>query len=165
MKDTKFKIISVLTLVLAILMCGTVSAQNSDLKSVLKAFKVEKKDNKEYLTNADKVSPGDIIEYQLVYTNKTGNVIHSLKPVLPIPFGTELIENTAFPKIEDASISDEKSFKAYPFMKEVTLPNGSKTKMKTNAKEYRYIRWTTDELKNDANAEYRVRVKVVEVKQ
>lgn len=153
-----------LTIVLLLLQIELVSAQSNDLKSELRAFKIEIKDGKELLTNADKVAPGDIIEYQLSYINKTGDTIRSLKPVLPIPFGTELIENTAFPVVTDASVSDENSFKSYPIMKEVTLPNGSKTKLKTPASAYRYIRWNTATLENDAKSDYKVRVKVVEVK-
>lgn len=156
--------LSLLSFILVLFLSIQVNAQNSDLKSELRAFKVEVKDGKELLTNADKVAPGDIIEYQLRYTNKTGDVIKSLKPVLPIPFGTELLENTALPIVTDASITDENSFKAYPIMKEVTLPNGSKTKIKTPASAYRYVRWNTATLENDATSEYKVRVKVVEVK-
>ena len=154
-----------IALIVILISFNSARSQNSNLVSELKAFKAEMVNGKEKLTEADKVSPGDIIEYQLTYQNKTGDEIKNLKPVLPIPFGTELVENTTSPKIDDASISNETSFKGYPIMKEVTLPNGSKTKIKAAAKEYRYIRWTVDSMKNNENKLFKVRVKVIEVKQ
>jgi uncharacterized repeat protein (TIGR01451 family) len=144
---------------------NSAQSQNSNLTSDLKAFKAEMVNGKEKLTEADKVSPGDIIEYQLTYQNKTGDEIKNLKPVLPIPYGTELVEDTALPIVNDASISNETSFKGYPIMKEVTMPNGSKTKIKAAAKEYRYIRWTVNSMKNNESKLFKVRVKVIEVKQ
>jgi uncharacterized repeat protein (TIGR01451 family) len=153
------------TAIVILLVINSVQAQKKDLVSELKAFKAEMVNGKEKLTEADKVSPGDIIEYQLTYKNETGNEIKNLKPVLPIPFGTELVENTALPIIVDASVTNETSFKGYPIMKDVTLPNGSKTKIKAAAKEYRYIRWTVDSMKNNETKLFKVRVKVVEVKQ
>ena len=59
---------------------NSAQSQNSNLTSDLKAFKAEMVNGKEKLTEADKVSPGDIIEYQLTYQNKTGDEIKNLKP-------------------------------------------------------------------------------------
>lgn len=137
------------------------AAQNNELVSDLKAFKVLLVDGEEELIEATSVKPGDIIEYQLTYTNQTGGGITNLRPVLPIPQGMMFIEETANPSIHAVSISEDQLFRKPPLFKEVTLPNGSKSQIKISAKEYRYLQWLQEEMDSNEQVMFTARLKVI----
>lgn len=136
-------------------------AQRNELVSDLKAFKVVLVDKKEQLVPAESVMPGDVIEYQLTYNNQTGGGITNLRPILPIPDGMIFIEQTAKPGIHAVSISNDQVFQVPPIVREITLPNGSKGKIKADAKEYRYIQWLQESMAKGDTKVFKARMRII----
>lgn len=94
---------------------------------------------------ADNASPGDVIEYQAVYTNHGKSPVRNLVPTMPIPAGMEYIPGSAKPAQMMASL-DGKKFEAVPLMRMVTLPNGKQELREVPYEEYRFVRWTTGDM-------------------
>jgi uncharacterized repeat protein (TIGR01451 family) len=89
---------------------------------------------------ADKASPGDVIEYQAVYTNQGKSLVKNLVPTMPIPTGMELIPGSAKPVQVMASL-DGMKFETMPLKRMVTLPNGRQELREVPYEEYRFVRW------------------------
>lgn len=94
---------------------------------------------------ADKASPGDVIEYQAVYTNQGKTPVKNLVPTMPIPSGMEYIPSSAKPAQVMASL-DGKKFEAVPLKRMVTLPNGKQELREVPYEEYRAIRWNAGDM-------------------
>ncbi|HAW79071.1 MAG TPA: hypothetical protein DCX27_04715, partial [Balneola sp.] len=74
------------------------NAQNDELSSVLKAFKITLgADGNEVATEVTEIKPGDIIEYRLTYQNETDGSLTQITPVLPIPLEMFYLDNSASP--------------------------------------------------------------------
>lgn len=136
-------------------------AQSTELVSDLKAFKVITENKKEKLVPAESVLPGDIIEYQLTYSNKTNGVISNLRPILPVPEGMVFIDETANPSMHAVSISNDQVFQVPPIVREITLPNGSKGKIKVDAKEYRFIQWLQESMAKGDTKIFKARMRII----
>lgn len=136
-------------------------AQRNELVSDLKAYKVVKVDNKEQLVETNSVMPGDIIEYQLTYVNETGGSISNLRPVLPVPDGMIFIENTASPIVHAVSLTQDQVFQQPPVLKEITLPNGSKGKIKADVKEYRFLQWLQSSMVSGETKVFKARMRII----
>src|SRR6186997_3442361 len=104
-----------LAFAMAALLCLSTSlfAQAPDVSVKLAAHQVVVNDNKESLVAADKVKPGDVIEYQAVYTNNGKAAAQNVAATVPIPNGLALVAESARPAAEQASL-DGKAFSAYP---------------------------------------------------
>lgn len=90
------------------------------------------------LQAADKASPGDVIEYQAVFTNQSAGSVKSLTPTIPIPSGMEYVPGSAKPAQVTASL-DGKKFEAVPLKRIVKLPNGKQEERQVPYDEYRSV--------------------------
>lgn len=136
-------------------------AQRNEVVSDLKAFKVIIENKKEKLVPAESVLPGDIIEYQLTYSNQTNGAISNLRPILPIPEGMVFIDQSAKPSMHAVSITDDQVFQVPPIVREITLPNGSKGKIKVDAKEYRFIQWLQESMAKGDTKVFKARMRII----
>lgn len=135
-------------------------AAEGELVSLLTAHKVvAKQDQTEAFVEAKQVQFGDVIEYRLRLTNKTGGAVAKLRPVLPIPDNMEYLPGTAVPKRVEASV-DGKDFKPAPLSRKVTRPDGTVKVEKIPYSEYRHLRWNVGDLGADATIVVKARVKV-----
>ena len=146
---------------LALLAIGLqAKAADGELVSLLTAHKVvAKQDRTEAFVEAKQAQFGDVIEYRLTLTNRTGGAVTKLRPVLPIPQTMEYLPGTAVPKNVEASL-DGKDFKPAPLSRKVTKPDGTVKVVKVPYSEYRHLRWDVGDLAADATIVVKARVKV-----
>ena len=97
-------------------------------------------DGKESIAPADKVKPGDLIEYQVKYTNKGATQVSNLNITLPIPKGLELQGQTDLPRGAQASL-DGLKFEQAPLKRSVKRADGSETVELIPLAQYRALRW------------------------
>lgn len=144
------------------LMIPIAQAQPGDpVESSLVAFKViTNAENKEVLEPADQVSPGDIIEYHLVYTNTLDKGITNLKPELPVPAGMTYIDKTASPILIGASLQENEVVSKLPIYKKTTLPNGNVVNAEVSAENFKRLQWLVTELGAGQSTTIKVRMRV-----
>lgn len=116
-------------------------------------------DGKEVLSVADKVAPGDLLEYKTLYKNNGKSTIKSLMATLPIPAGMTYVAGTAKPSGAQASL-DGKSFAAIPLKRMVKKPDGKMEEQLVPLLEYRALRWSLGELSANAKVTISARIKV-----
>ena len=111
----------------------------------LTAYKVVAQGEKEALQSAEKMKPGEIIEYQAQYLNNGGKAIRNLAATVPIPESLEFLPGTASPTGATAS-TDGKTFAPPPLKRISKMANGGTTVEFVLAGEYRFLRWNVGEL-------------------
>lgn len=154
--------------ILAIFMLGfaaQIYAQQSEgVTSVLNAFIVTTNDEgEESLVETTEVTPGDLIEYRVTYTNNLENGITELRPILPIPVGMEFVIESATPNPEGASLSNTgNSFQTVPLTRQVRQPDGTTVEEMVPGREYRRLRWLVPSLDAGEQVILVARVKVIE---
>ena len=132
----------------------------AEVKADLKAFKVLKDDKgKESLAPADQAKPGDIIEYQAVYTNQGASAVKDLKAMVPIPAGTEYMPRTANPARVEAS-ADGQSYGLVPLKRSVRRPDGKTEVQDVPYGEYLSLRWGFPELASGQSVAVKARARI-----
>ena len=111
---------------------------------------------------ADKAGPGDVIEYQAVYTNQGKTPVKNMVPTMPIPSGMEYVPGSAKPASAMASL-DGKKFEAVPLKRMVTLQNGKQELRDVPYEEYRAIRWNAGDMAAGGSTMVSARAKLSEV--
>lgn len=159
MKTLKFFLI---LLYLSLVSQSAFAQQDEDVSSELTAFKITLNESgDEVATEVSEVSPGDLIEYRLTYTNNTGESITNLVPTLPIPADTYYMASTASPEIERASyLFSGNNFQVPPLTREETLSSGLKTTRQVLPEEYSRLQWTIDTIEGGESATLIARVRV-----
>jgi uncharacterized repeat protein (TIGR01451 family) len=105
----------------------------------LSQFKVAVLDGKETLQPGDKANPGDLIEYQIKYSNQGDSNVNNLMVTLPIPKGLQYI-GAMVPKANFASLDGVK-FEAIPLKRTVRTADGKEVVQEVPLSEYRALRW------------------------
>jgi uncharacterized repeat protein (TIGR01451 family) len=116
-------------------------------------------DGKESLAPADKVKPGDVVEYQARYTNEGATAVTNLIVTLPIPKGLELLAKTDLPPGAMASV-DSVIFEPAPLKRMVRRADGSQVAELIPLNEYRALRWQVALLAAGKSAVFVARAKV-----
>jgi uncharacterized repeat protein (TIGR01451 family) len=133
---------------------------NKEIESVLTSKKVTiGADKKELLVEAKNAKPGEIIEYQATYTNKSKAGISKLTPNLPVPEGTEYLAGTARPASIKATLGDGK-FEAIPLKRKVKLPSGKEVEQEVPASRYKALQWSLGDLGPGKSITVSARVRV-----
>ena len=139
------------------------TATNPALEAKLVGFKVtQNADHKEVLTLADKVAPGDLLKYQVVYQNNGKSVMSKIKATLPLPIGTTYVAGSAMPANATASL-DGKDFAVMPLKRMVKKPGGKLEEQLVPLTEYRALRWDLGELAEKNKVEVSARARVNQV--
>ena len=131
-----------LTLMLAAALLGVSNAAIADIESELVTYRIVTEDSEEIREETNAVSPNDVIEYELRYTNVSERPRTGLRIVGPIPTETTYIANSASASIMtslEVSIDGGTSFAAEPLI--VTDSSGTQTEI--SADEYTQIRWNS----------------------
>jgi len=153
---------------LTILILGfaaNVFAQQSEgVTSLLEVFRITVDANGEEISvPTTEVTPGDLIEYRLTYTNNLENGISQLQPILPIPIGMEYQLESATPSPEGASLSNTGStFQNLPLTRTVRQPDGTTAEELVPGREYRRLRWLVPSLEAGDQVILVARVKVID---
>lgn len=111
----------------------------------LTAYKVVAHGEKETLQSAEKMKPGEIIEYQARYANTSEQAVRNLMATLPIPSALELLTGTIAP-VGALVSTDGKNFAAPPLKRFTKLSNGGTSVEFVPAIEYRFVRWNVGDL-------------------
>ena len=136
------------------------ASSNKEIEAVLTSKKViVGAEQKETLIDAKNVKPGEIIEYQATYANKSKASISQLTPNLPIPEGTEYLPGSARPARVKATLGDGK-FEAIPLKRKVKLPDGKEVEQEVPASKYRALQWSLGELPAGKSMTVSARVRV-----
>lgn len=138
--------------------------QSNGISSVLEVYRITvNEEGDEIATETTEVTPGDLIEYRLTYTNNLDNSITQLMPILPIPVGMEYELNSASPNAEGASLSNTgNTFQRLPLTRQVRQPDGTTAEEMVPSREYRRLRWLVPSLDAGEQVILVARVKVIE---
>lgn len=148
------------TFVLLVLTAPLATAGNEGLKVSLTAHRVvANARGGEGLRPADQARPGEVVEYQAIYSNPSETRVGKVEATLPIPPGTEYVARTALPAPALAS-TDGRSFAPVPLQRVVRLPDGRQELRPVPASEYRYLRWALGTMAPGATKTVRARVRV-----
>ena len=105
--------------------------------------KVVQADNgTERLVDADTAKPGDVIEYQATYINKTDKPVSQVIASLPLPEGLEYVPKSAKPSGSARMSAQDKQFGVEPLSRRSLT--GKTEPVPYN--EYRDIRWTIGQI-------------------
>lgn len=122
------------------------TVDNSALEAKLIGFKVtQNAERKEVLARADKVAPGDLLKYQVVYQNNGNSVLSKIKATLPLPLGTTYEAGSAKPANATASLNGS-DFAVMPLKRMVKKSDGKLEEQLVPLSEYRALRWDLGEL-------------------
>lgn len=136
------------------------TAANPALEAKLAGFKITQNANhKEVLLAADKVAPGDLLKYQVIYQNKGKSLLKQVKATLPLPVGTTYVAGSAAPANAMASL-DGKDFAAMPLKRMVKKSDGKLEEQLVPLTEYRALRWDLGELAEKSKVEVSARARV-----
>ena len=165
MKFIDFKLLAVAVFVVFstghVALAGNASKPNPAVEVKLTAFKVivDVLTKKEVLTAANKVAPGDLLEYKARYQNNGNALLKRVTATLPLPIGMTYIAGSAKPANALAS-TDGSSYETIPLKRMVKQPNGKLEEQLIPLSQYRSLRWNLNELAGKSKVEVSARVKV-----
>jgi uncharacterized repeat protein (TIGR01451 family) len=134
-------------------------AQQVGPKMVLSQSKIVVANGVEHKQSADKVLPGDVIEYVVECKNPDTKPVKDFKPILPVPAGLEYIPQTASPVPVMAS-TDGKNFAPVPLKRSVKGADGKMVEQLVPVSEYRSLQWDLGILEAGASKSVKARMKV-----
>ncbi len=126
----------------------------------LTAYKIVAKGEKDELAAADKIKPGETIEYQARYANNGTQSVKNLAATLPIPGGMEFVSGSALPDDAQAS-TDGKTFASLPLKRVSKSADGSTKVELIPLSQYRALRWSISELAAGKKVTVFARVRVL----
>jgi uncharacterized repeat protein (TIGR01451 family) len=163
MNTGKFKKVA-LCATLAFMMCASASTAfakdaSAQIEGTLNQSRIVMVNGKETPATADKVSPGDLLEYKVRYVNKGAAPAKNLVVTLPIPSGLELAAATDSPKATLASL-DGQRFEAMPIKRAIKQADGKEILQDVPLSQYRALRWHVEQLDAGKSANFSARAKV-----
>lgn len=129
------------------------------VKVVLTQSKIVAANGVEHKQSADKVLPGDVIEYVVECKNPDTKAVSDVKPVIPVPAGLEYIPQTASPTPVMAS-TDGKNYAPVPLKRKVQGADGKMIEQLVPVSEYRSLQWNIGSLDAGASKSVKARMKV-----
>lgn len=126
------------------------------LTAELNQFLVVIDKGKEVLKPVDQAKPGDLIEYQVVYTNRTQSPLSEVVAELPIPIGLEYQPKTTRPAATALAAVQGGRFAREPLMR----PGANGQLEPVPYSEYRQLRWTLGQIAAGSKAQVSARVRV-----
>ncbi len=135
-------------------------ASRGPVEVKLTAYKVVAQGEKEALQSAEKMKPGEIIEYQARYANTSAQMVRNLMATLPIPASLELLNGTSAPTGALVS-TDGKNFAAPPLKRFTKTPDGGTNVAFVPAAEYRFVRWNVGDLGAGKSVAVSARARVI----
>jgi len=168
-KHTKISfVLKTIFFAVVLVVSGGGYASDNAITSSIDAFLVhQNSQNQEELLAADRVVPGDVIEYQLSYENVSNEAVTDLILSGAIPSKTEFIEEKST-QIEGLQFQarslvsvEPNVFSAPPLLREEKDENGEIQLVEIYPEQYDQIRWLVlDELESGEKLELSYRVKV-----
>jgi uncharacterized repeat protein (TIGR01451 family) len=129
------------------------------VKMVMSQSKIVVANGVEQKQSADKVKPGDVIEYVVECKNPGTKAVKDFKPVLPVPAALEYIPQSASPVPVMAS-TDGKNFAPVPLKRKVQGADGKMSEQLVPVSEYRSLQWDLGNIEGGASKSVKARMKV-----
>ena len=147
---------------------GEADEAESPVEAVLEAFLVQTTANEdgtfqEELVSASTASPGDVLQYNTIYTNVSDIDLIGLTANGQIPMGTSYMESSAIitsDAIFEVLIEAEE-WQELPAYKTIITAEGNEVRVEASAEDYTQIRWRISnalEPGQTVRATYRVQV-------
>lgn len=118
-------------------------------------------DGKEKLVDAPSVKPGELLEYQAVYANKSVQPLEGVTATLPLPEGIDYQGQSARPMPVLAS-TDGKTFAAEPLMRTVKDKDGKSVSEPVPYAQYRALRWQVKRVEPGKDFTVKARARVAQ---
>lgn len=131
----------------------------AEVKVVLTASKIVVANGSEQRLSADKVKPGETIEYVAEYRNNAKTPVSDVVATLPIPSDMEYIPETADP-VQVMASTDEHTYAPVPLKRMVRGADGKMTAVQVPFSEYRSLRWKLGDLRGEMSKSVKARMKV-----
>jgi len=138
---------------------GAAEAADTVTNTLSVARVVRGADGAEHKESASSAKPGDVLEYQATYRNTGSGAVRKLLATIPIPGGATYVMGSPSPNDAMASL-DGINYARIPLKRQVRETNGATIERPVAAAEYRFVRWTVDELAAGATVTVAVRVSV-----
>jgi len=102
------------------------------------------KNGEEKVTKTDQVEPGQVMEFELVFTNNGETSVSGIQVVDPIPENTLFIGESHNSDVQanfEVSIDGGQSFEAEPVIRIETQLDGTQKEVVIPAEQYTHVRW------------------------
>ncbi len=114
----------------------------------IQAFIVTMEEGKEKKILSSETAPGQIMEFQIVFTNSGDSNVRGIKVVDPIPANTLFIGNSNTADVSadfEVSIDGGGTFELEPVVRTKTLADGSVEEVVIPPEQYTHVRWVAEE--------------------
>jgi len=115
----------------------------------IQAFLVSvSEDGKETMSLVNETEPGQIMEFQIVFTNEGDADVTGIQVVDPVPEFTTFIGSSHGADVSadfEVSIDEGTTFEREPVVRIQTLADGSTKEVVIPASEYTHVRWVANE--------------------
>ena len=152
------------TFILFSLMQPAVAQDQEPVSSKLEAFIVsETRNGNERFTKANRVTPGELIEYRISYRNNTSDPLGAFTVNGDVPSRTVYVaqsQQADLPAVFQAEVADL-GWVDVPAFREITNQDGTIEKVQVSPDEYQNLRWRLAESlppDREVNVTYRIRV-------
>lgn len=117
---------------------------------------------KEKFSAASTAKPGDVVDYQVTYSNTTNAAMNNVVATLPIPAGSMVyLPRSAKPASVLAS-TDGHTFAPAPLIRTVRKADGSTATENIPLSEYRFLRWNLEAIAAGKTAIVSARMQVID---
>ncbi|HEX8835160.1 MAG TPA: hypothetical protein VF719_13210 [Abditibacteriaceae bacterium] len=123
---------------------GRAAGSSGDVTSELKAYRIVEKGGAEQRLSAERIAPGETLEYEAHYRNTGKRDVRALQATLPIPASLVYVAGSATPGAR-ASV-DGTNFAGMPLKRRVKNADGTFKIVDVPLSQYRYLRWTIGSL-------------------
>ena len=137
----------------------SVMGQASPVTSRLLVQRVVVVDGKTVLKPAGDGKPGDVLQYDTTYRNKSGAEVQKLLVTVPVPLGTTFIDESALPARALASTNGN-SFASIPLSRIIKQADGGVRKELIPIADYRALRWEIGTLPVGGSTMVSLRVRI-----
>ncbi len=122
-------------------------------------------DGAEKVIPADQTEPGQVMEFQIVFTNSGDSDVTGIKVVDPVPEYTRFIGDSHFsdvPAVFEVSIDGGETFEPEPVVRYEIQADGSKKEIIVSPDQYTHLRWSAEEVlaSNGGKHKFSYRVEV-----
>ncbi|WP_422447751.1 MULTISPECIES: hypothetical protein [unclassified Endozoicomonas] len=135
------------------------------VRSQMLAYVVTSENGKETLKKAATAEPGNVLEYQLAYTNTSAEAMSGLNVAVPVPANTRYLDKTAItvvPSRFEVSIDGGKTWEGEPVKRLRKDNNGQLKEVVIPATEYTNLRWLVQRpLKGGEVQQFTYRIQVI----
>ncbi|MFK7995075.1 MAG: hypothetical protein AB8B87_13105 [Granulosicoccus sp.] len=141
-------VVFLVTLTASLALAGFAFAKGP-VKGEVQAFIVSVNDDgSEVVRTADEAVPGEVMEFQIIFTNEGDQSVTGIQVVDSIPENTRFISDSHDSDVQasfDVSIDGGKSYETVPVLRIETQPDGTQLEVEIPAEQYTHVRWRASE--------------------